>query len=159
MSDDQVKDALLRPLTESQQRTIDLVCESFFIEETTWPKFQYIEAELDKDDIDLRSVLSSFPVAGGHGGISYGALGALPHLQSANEDADVTMTVLGLWHCRSAMAEQPAKWLAASVLQVLSGFVALRSPWQSPRTQVGHLEVTSSEIMARLQPLAGRTQE
>ena len=121
VSDGDLGAVLLEPLTSEQQIVVDLVCQAFFSENSNWPKFQYVEWELDRQGLDLRDVLATFPVVGASPGLQYGALGGVGGLQSANETSEIAATVNGLWHCRSA-ARETARAVAFEVVQVLQLF-------------------------------------
>ena len=55
---------LLDPLTNDQQRLIDLVGEAFSLD-GAWPFFDYLEGAFDQDHKDAGDTLAQFPRAHG----------------------------------------------------------------------------------------------
>ena len=138
---------LLEPLTDEQQLVINEVCKVFFDNNATWPTFQYVQAVLDHNDLDLRTVISTFPLIGGQY-TRYSALAGLPGLVSANESAEIGLTILGLWHC--SLGEKPTRLLVDLVPQVLQLFIEYRTSWTPNPITVQHCQIDSDVILQKL---------
>lgn len=147
MSADSSGHKLLEPLTEEQQLIVDEICNVFFDKDSTWPKFQYVQAHLDHKGLDLRTILGTFPTVGDQY-IRYGALAQFPNLLSANENFDICVTLLGLWHCQSR-PEFPRR-VAAEVLRALEVFSEYRSSWKPNPTLVENCQIDSEALISQL---------
>jgi len=138
---------LLKPLTEEQQLVVDEICNVFFDKDSTWPKFQYIQAFLDQKGLDLRTILGTFPTIGNQD-IRYGALAHLPNLLGANENSDICVTFLGLWHCQSR--PQFAGRVVDEVLRALKVFTDYRSRWTPNPTLVENCQIEGKALISQL---------
>lgn len=142
---------LLAPLTPEQQFIVNLVADAFFKSGQTWPKYQYVEALLDRERLDARSVLATFPVAGTS--MNYAAFRCTPWAGSLNDDTQVELTLLGLNHYQGAFKAH-ADLLVRDGLRLLQLFIDARRSFVPPPTEVQHLQLTSEEVLARLRPEA-----
>src|SRR6266536_1772638 len=90
--------SLLDPLTDNQQRFIDLVGEVYANQPGTWPVFDYVQRTLDQDRIDAIETFESFPtltvLGGNHRAIWSGGGLSWPH-----PDQTIVLTVIGMHHC------------------------------------------------------------
>ena len=138
---------LLKPLTEAQQWVVDVIGDSFWKEHFTWPTFLYVEAEIDKRGHDLRNVLATFPIIGGGRSQFYGALSSLPHFASINENQELKLSILGLWHCSEPLRPF-ARDAVADVISILNMFVVARRSWTPKPSGTTMPEITSEEVLA-----------
>src|SRR5438094_7468317 len=107
---------LLDPLTKEQQFILNVTAEAFFKSGKRWPTYQYVEATLDRERLDARSVLATFPVAGTS--MRYAAFRCVPWTGSLNDDTKIDLTVLGLHHYEGAFKAE-AETLVRDALRLL----------------------------------------
>jgi hypothetical protein len=136
---------LLEPLTEQQQWVVDVIANAFWAEESEWPTFQYVEAQMDMRGVDLREVLATFPTIGRQPGLVYSALSSLPGAISANENQPLKVSLLGLWHCGDPL-RPTARVAVADLLDLLNTFVVMRRSWLPKRTAVEHPTLGSADV-------------
>lgn len=144
---------LLDPLTDDQQLVVNLVADAFYQCGQQWPKFQYVEAVLDRERLDARSVLATFPVAGTS--INYAAVSCTPRTASLSDDTQVGLTLLGLHHYKGPFKGH-AESLVRDGLRLLQVFVDARRVFTPPPTEVKYLQLSGAEVLARLRPNAPR---
>jgi hypothetical protein len=140
---------LLAPLNEEQQFILDTTANAFFENGKRWPTYQYVEAILDRDRRDARSVLATFPVAGTS--MTYASFRCTPWTGSLNDSTQVDLTLLGLHHYNGRFKAE-AETLVRDGLRLLQVFIDARRAFVPPPTEVKHLQLTSDEVLARLRP-------
>lgn len=140
---------LLEPLTEEQQWVVDVIAHAFWSEGFRWPTFLYVEAEMDTRDIDLREVLSTFPLLGHQPGLVYSVLSSLPAAISFNENQQLKLSVLGLWHAGEPL-RPTARVAVADFIDVLNKAVSTRRNWVPSATVIEKPELTSEEVLGSL---------
>lgn len=145
----EVADQLLSPLSPEQQFVLNLTAEAYFKNGGRWPTYQYIEAVLDRERMDARSVLATFPVAGTS--MSYAAFRCSSWTGSLNDSTKIDLTLLGLHHYAGAFKGR-ATALVRDGLRLLQVFIDARREFVPPPTEVKHLQLTSDEVLVRLRP-------
>jgi hypothetical protein len=147
---------LLEPLTEEQQWVVDVIAQAFWNENFTWPTFLYVEAEMDVRGPDLREVLATFPTIGRPPGVVYSAVSSLPGAVSFNENQELKLSLLGLWHCGVPL-RPTARVAVADVINVLNEAVTLRRSWVPSPTVIEKPKLTSAQVLEslRLRVFAG----
>lgn len=116
---------LLEPLTDNQQRMIELIAVAFIENAWEWPVFDYVEGHLDGEGIEEWTELARLPQQAGSGysAASWDRAGnAAPR-----PDTPVGLTVLGLHH-----AEARAQVSAGFVPMFLS-LVRFLAVWRRQR--------------------------
>jgi hypothetical protein len=98
--------SLLDPLTDNQQRFIDLVGEVYASEPGTWPVFDYVQRTLDQERIDAIETLESFPTVIVLGG-NYRAIWSGGGLSWPHADQMISLTVIGMHHCSALRGRFP----------------------------------------------------
>jgi hypothetical protein len=138
---------LLAPPTPDQQRVIDVTAQAFFLNDRLWPTFQHVEVELDREGLDAKTVLSTFPLF--VGSVRYGAFSALSWWSNLRDDTSLDMSLLGL-HLYQGAFKALADTLIRDVLRLLQVFVDARQSFRTSPTKVEQLELTSTEAIRRL---------
>jgi hypothetical protein len=87
---------LLDPLTDDQQRLVDLVAESYEADEQ-WPIFDFIEGTFDNEGRDAASTLASFPNVGRWGYSSVWWVG-MHHFPKPPRETEIELSLLGWSH-------------------------------------------------------------
>ena len=91
--------ALLDPLSADQKRLVEVIYEPVR-RGGTWPIFQYVEAILDRDDLDATSLLATLPSIGTiherYGLTWYDRHG------SPGSETKISLTVAGIAHCQDS---------------------------------------------------------
>jgi hypothetical protein len=148
---DETHHSLLAPLTSEQQRAVDLIAGAFKAEDYQWPVYDHVEAELGKHDLDAIEVLQSFPTLAGWN------YGALAWQRNESPEAEVGLTVVGMWHSATLRGYLPV------FFRLVDFLVALRKQRPTQRRAVVTLTVTSDEFREywlsarqRLRPLSPR---
>src|SRR5438105_8139381 len=146
---EEVVQQLLASLTKEQQFIVNLTGQAFFSNALRWPTFQYVEAMMDRERMDARSVLATFPVAGTT--MHYSAFRCTPWTASLNDNSEIEMTLLGLHHY-DGVFKANTEALVRDGLRLIRVFIEARREFVPPATQVKHLQLTSDEVLARLRP-------
>lgn len=125
---------LVAPLTEEQQKLVDVVADAFVREDYQWPFFDYVEGTLDDDGLDAVEVLSSFPVIGRWG------YGAIAWTRNNSPESEVALTIVGMSHTERLRVHVP-------VFFHLVDYLVTRRRHAQPRPrEVRKLNVTSDEF-------------
>lgn len=140
---------LLAPLNEEQQFIVDIAADAFFENGKRWPTYQYVEAILDRNRLDARAVLATFPVAGTS--MTYAAFRCTPWTGSLNDSTKIDLTLLGLHHYGGGFKAE-AQALLRDGLRLLQVFINARRDFVPPPTEVKHLQLTSDEVLTKLRP-------
>jgi hypothetical protein len=125
---------ILAPLTQTQQFVVDLLAEDFLAEDYQWPVFDHVEGKLDRRDVDPIQVLQSFPTIGGWN------YGAIHWSQNESPEAEVALTVVGMWHSAALRDRVPI------FFELVNYLVARRKERPTRRRGVVTLSVTSREF-------------
>ena len=141
---------LLGPLTEEQERVLEVAAEAFFEQGRRWPTFQYVEAVLEREGLNARSVLATFPVAGTT--MQYAACRCTPWAGSLSDDSKVELTLLGL-HRYEGVFKANADALVRDGLRLLKVFIDARRNFVPSPTEVKHLRLSSEEVLERLRDI------
>lgn len=147
--------SLLDPLTENQQRFVDLVGEVYASEPGRWPVFDYVQRTLDQDRIDAIETFESFPTLIVLGG-NYRALWSGGGLSWPHPDQVIVLTVVGMHHCNALRRRFPHD-MSIPEIDLPAAFLTLvrwaarelRAVKPSP-TEVLNTEVTSDQIFTAL---------
>lgn len=149
---DAIVQRLFAPLTSEQQKIVDVTAHAFFANEWHWPTFQHVQAILDRERLDARTILSTFPVS--DGAIRYGAFTSLGWIANVRDETELELTLLGLHHYSGPFtAEREA--LARDILRLLQVFIEARRTFTPPATQVQHLQITSDDALSGIVRLRG----
>lgn len=110
-----------------------------------WPIFDYIEAECDKQGIDARQTLASFPQypLTSVQGFQYEHVWYNSHIPAA--DTPILLRVLGLWH----IADPFALEIADGFLRVLDFLIDRRVTAQYEPFKLNKVSVTGDDVAAR----------
>jgi len=145
--------SLLDPLTDNQQRFVDLVGEVYASEPGTWPVFDYVQRTLDQERIDAILTFESFPTVM-VGGASYRAIWSGGGLSWPRADDAIVLTVVGMHHCNALRGRFPRPFsipeidLPAAFLSLVRwAALELRAATPSP-TEVMNTAVTSDQVFA-----------
>ena len=86
---------LLDPLTENQQRLVDLAAEAFSLD-GEWPVFDYLEGAFDQASEDAAETLASFPRVGNW---NYGAAwwDGMGQMSKPRPETEVALTLVGMY--------------------------------------------------------------
>ena len=137
---------LLAPLSEPQQRIIDLIATTLVEEAGEWPVFDYLEGEFDADGIDAAAVLESLPRD------ASGSYAAAWWPRASNSrpapDARVALTVLGIHHSRTLGSGEGN--LRDAFFALLELMAERRRTAPRSRTKPTIVEITSEEAEAVL---------
>jgi hypothetical protein len=134
---------LLDPLTDNQQRMVELMTGAFIENAWEWPLFDYVEGRLDDEGIDAWSELARLPQQPGSGYSAawWDRAGNVP----PEPEKPVGLTVLGLHH-----AEAGEK-VSAGLVPLFLSLVGFLARWRRERpllpTQARNLEVSSDEVI------------
>lgn len=147
--------ALLDPLTDKQQRFVDLVGEVYAKEPGRWPVFDYVQRTLDQERIDAIETFESFPTLTVLGG-NYRAIWSGGGLSWPHSDQVIVLTIIGMHHCDALRGRFPHESsipeidLPAAFLTLVRWAAReLRAAKPSP-TEVLNTEVTSDQVFAAL---------
>jgi hypothetical protein len=147
--------SLLDPLTDNQQRFVDLVGEVYASKPGTWPVFDYVQRTLDHDRIDAIETFESFPTVMVLGG-SYRAIWSGGGLSWPHADQVIVLTVIGMHHCSALRGRFPRDFSIPEVDLPTAFFTLvrwaareLRAAMPSP-TEVLNTEVTSDQVFKAL---------
>jgi hypothetical protein len=137
---------LLAPLSEPQQRIIDLIATTFVEEASEWPVFDYLEGEFDADGIDAAGVLESLP-RDASGSYAAAWWPRAPNARPA-PDVRVALTVLGIHHSRTlGSAEGNLRDAFFALLELMA---ERRRTAPRSRTKPSTVEITSDQALAAL---------
>jgi hypothetical protein len=125
---------LLAPLTSEQQLAVDVVAAAFVAEDYQWPFYDHIERELGRHNLDAIEVLQSFPTLGAWN------YSALAWQRNEAPEAEVGLTVVGMWHSAALRSYLPVFFGLVHFL------IALRKERPTRRRAVVTLTVTSDEF-------------
>ena len=97
---------LLAPLSEQQQRLVDLVANAFLQSGYQWPFYSYLEWMYDAEGDDAWATLQSFPQLGrfGYGPVWW--VRGSPNVRPGAE-AEVALTILGMSHTEQLRPHVP----------------------------------------------------
>jgi hypothetical protein len=139
---------VLKPLADEQQRIVDLVTDTFFKLDATWPNFQFVEAAFDAERLDAKSVIASFPTVGG-GGIRYGAVASIAWAGNLGPEQPIALTALGLSHYSGGFKWQ-TEALVQDLFRVLAMFIERRRTFRPSPTELTNLTLTSEQVLTGL---------
>lgn len=147
--------SLLDPLTDSQQRFVDLVGEVYANEPGRWPVFDYVQRTLDQERIDAIETFESFPTLTALGG-TYRAIWSGGGLSWPHSDQLIVLTIIGMHHCNALRGRFPHD-MSIPEIDLPASFIALvrwaarelRAAKPSP-TEVLNTEVTHDQVFAAL---------
>lgn len=147
--------SLVDPLTDNQQRFVDLVGEVYASAPGTWPVFDYVQRTLDQERIDAIETFESFPTVMVLGG-GYRAIWSGGGLSWPHPDQVIVLTVIGMHHCNALRGRFPRE-LSSPEIDLPAAFLSLvrwaarelRSATPSP-TEVLNTEVTSDQVFTAL---------
>ena len=90
---------LLDPLTENQQRLVDLTAEAFSLD-SEWPVFDYLEGAFDQANGDAGDTLASFPRVGhwNYGAARWDGMG---QMSKPRPETEVALTLVGMHHSKA----------------------------------------------------------
>lgn len=137
---------LLEPLTDNQQRMVELIAGAFIESRWEWPVFDYIEGLLDREGIDAWTELARLPQqpGSGYGAAWWDRAGNAPPAP----DKPVGLTLLGLHHAE--VREQ----VSAGLVPLFLDLVRFLAEWRRQRplspVHARKLEVSSDEVIAAL---------
>ncbi len=137
---------LFEPLTDNQQRMVELIVSAFIENAWEWPVFDYIEGRLEQEGIDAWTELPRLPqqAGSGYGAAWWDRAGNAPPAP----DMPVGLTVLGLYHAEAR--EQ----VSAGLVSMFLSLVRFLDEWRRQRplspTQTRDLEVSSDEVIGAL---------
>lgn len=136
----------------NDQRTLIACIGDPFLRYERWPLFEYVEAELDKDGLDVRQVLASLPEIGSSGQrLSYGLIwhdDSIP-----NDTTQMKLTLAGYWHLNDPTAFN----VCNRFIQVLNYLIERRllatySPFEHTT-----ITITSEDIAKRFPAISPST--
>lgn len=115
----EVPHLLLAPLSAEQQLVVDLLAEAFLAEDYQWPVYDHLEWQLDQRDLDTIKILQSFPSIGAW---NYGAIA-----WNGNDsgEAEVALTVVGMWHAKALREYVPVFFELIDFLAAQADLIAL----------------------------------
>jgi hypothetical protein len=150
------KRSILDPLTEPQQRFVEVVGEVYAAQPGTWPVFDYVQGLLDMERIDAVETFESFPSVNVHG-IEYRAIWSPGGPRNwPQPDQLMALTVVGMHHCNALRGRFPRS-TSIPVIDLPDAFLALvrwaarvrREAEPSPTT-VRNVEITSNQVFNAL---------
>ena len=125
---------LLDPLSDQQQRLVDVVAEAFLAEEYQWPFFDYVQGTLDDEALDAIEILQSFPT------FSRWGYGAVAWNRNDSAESEVALTVVGMYHSSGLRQYVPV------FFQLVDYLAARRREARPQRRGVRNPNVTSAEF-------------
>jgi hypothetical protein len=149
---DAIVGRLFAPLTQEQQRAVDVTAHAFFTNDQRWPTFQHVEALLDSERLDAKAILATFPFSSGS--VRYGAFTSLAWSGNLQDDSNLELTLLGLHHYRGPFAGMRDA-LERDILRLLQVFIDARRQFLPPPTRVEYLQLTSDDALTALVRLRG----
>jgi hypothetical protein len=141
---------LLAPLNDDQSLLIRRIGEPF-LQHGKWPLWAYIEAELDREDLEAREVLTNLPqIADGRSGIQYGLVWYDRNALAQN--TPLSLTTAGIYHLGTSNPE--AISIGENFVQVLRFLMEYRLSAQPSPFEVTKVTVTSDDIAKQVPRLS-----
>jgi hypothetical protein len=150
-----IVDRLLSPLTPEQQRIVDVTAHAYFTNDKRWPTFQHVQALLDRERLDAKTVLSTFPLSPGP--LRYGAFTSLVWAGNISDDTELGLTLLGLFHYKGPFAGE-VEALTRDVLRLLQLFIDVQHDFLPPPTKVEYLQISGDDARSGIARLRGGSQ-
>ncbi len=134
---------VFEPLDADQQQLVNLVGDTFVLQDRNWPTFQFVEAMLDRQRLDARSIIASFPWVGNLS-YRYGAVRSISWAHNMGDSDLVRLSLVGLHHYRGTLLEAGA--FVRQVLEILELFATTRRSFRPSPLEVERLELTDREV-------------
>lgn len=91
---DTVAEPLLRTVTAEQRKLLEIVGDAL-ARSGDWPIYQYVQAKMDDDDLDIDSVLRTMPVLTDGGSLRYSLV---RRDRTGGDDTPIALSVVGMAH-------------------------------------------------------------
>ena len=133
---------LLDPLTENQQRLVDLAAEAFSLD-GEWPVFDYLEGAFDQEDKGAGETLATFPRVGHW---NYGAAwwDGMGQMSKPRPDTEVALTLVGMHHSKALSQIVP---IFFSVIDLM---ITRRQTTQLNRRKPRELSINDEDVNEHL---------
>lgn len=137
---------ILEPLTEHQQRLVDVAGNVYHEAPGEWPIFEHVEWMLEKERLDAREVIDSFPRIGDYSAVD------CPYTGTPHPETPVALTIVGVHHCKTLRNFRPRINVPQTALEEVF-FDLLRllvEQWRrTPRSPSSRTPVTMTDEEAR----------